>query len=195
MVDTGLWATTSSPRRTSSPDPSLTMTSPWVGTTSGSTGRVEVGGGGIAAARPQEEGCMAVITRGFGGRRRDDTDLPPGQYRTDDFSLVLLGRRHRLAPVAFGASASSFEPDVREPEVHTATGSTARCSGRLARRCTRRADRRPPCAKLERAALCGTRRASGRASGRSDRGSREGRGRSGPERDMQVAGSSTTRTP
>src|SRR5262245_26145496 len=26
-------------------------------------------------------------------------------------------------------------------------------SGRLARRCTRRADRRPPCAKLERAAL------------------------------------------
>ena len=45
MVDTGLWATTSSPRRTSSPDPSLTMTSLWVGTTSGSTGRVEVGGG------------------------------------------------------------------------------------------------------------------------------------------------------
>jgi hypothetical protein len=67
---------------------------------------------------------MAVITRGFGGRRRDDTDLPPGQYRTDDFSLVLLGRRHRLAP---SLSASSFEPDVREPEVHTATGSTAWC--------------------------------------------------------------------
>src|SRR5437764_3257936 len=74
LVDTGLWATTSSPRRTSSPDPSLTMTSPWVGTTSGSTGRVEVGGGGIAAARPQEKGCMAVITRGFGGRRRDKLD-------------------------------------------------------------------------------------------------------------------------
>jgi hypothetical protein len=36
-------------------------------------------GGGIAATRPQEEGCMAVITRGFGGRRRDDTDLPPAQ--------------------------------------------------------------------------------------------------------------------
>ena len=100
LVDTGVWATTFSPRRTSSPDPSLTMTSPWVGTTSGSTGRVEVAGGGIAAARPQEEGCMAVITRGFGGRRRDDTDLPPGQYRTDYFSFVLLGRRHRLAPVA-----------------------------------------------------------------------------------------------
>jgi hypothetical protein len=65
LVDTGLWATTSSPRRTSSPDPSLTMTTPWVGTTSGSTGRVDVGG--IAAARPQEEGFMAVITRGFGG--------------------------------------------------------------------------------------------------------------------------------
>ena len=66
LVDAGLWATTPSPRRTSSPGPSLTMTSPWVGTTSGSTGRVEVGGGGIAAARPQEEGCMAVIARGFG---------------------------------------------------------------------------------------------------------------------------------
>src|SRR6266542_4640348 len=50
LVDTGLWATTSSPRRTSSPDPSPTMTTPWVGTTSESTGRVEVGGGGIAAA-------------------------------------------------------------------------------------------------------------------------------------------------
>jgi hypothetical protein len=46
---------------------------------SGSTG-----GGGIAAVRPQEEGSMAVIRRGFGGRRRDDTDLPPGQYSTDD---------------------------------------------------------------------------------------------------------------
>ena len=34
------------------------------GTTSGSSGRVEVGGGGIAAARPQQEGCTAVITRG-----------------------------------------------------------------------------------------------------------------------------------
>ena len=70
---------------------------------------------------------MAVITRGFGGRRRDDTDLPPGQYRTDDFSLVLLGRRHPTRLVAFGASASSFEPGVREPEVHMATGSTAWC--------------------------------------------------------------------
>src|SRR5712672_2716068 len=64
LVDTGVRATTSSPRRTSSPDPSLTMTTPWVGTTSGTTGRVEVGGGGIAAARPQEEGCTAVITCG-----------------------------------------------------------------------------------------------------------------------------------
>jgi len=33
----------------------------------------------IAATRPQREGCTAVITRGFGGRRRDDADLPPGQ--------------------------------------------------------------------------------------------------------------------
>ena len=49
---------------------------------------------------------MAVITRGFGGRRRDDTDLPPGQYRMDDLSLRT--RRERT-------------------EVHTATGSTAWC--------------------------------------------------------------------
>jgi hypothetical protein len=55
LVDAGLRAATSSPRRTSSPGPSLTMTSPWAGATSGSAGRVEAGGGGIAAARPQEE--------------------------------------------------------------------------------------------------------------------------------------------
>ena len=107
LVDTGLWATTSSPRRTSSPDPSLTMTTPWAGTTSGSTGRVEVGGGGIPAARPQEEGCMAVIMRGFGGRRRDDTDLPPGQYRTDDFSLVLRSRRMNCVITAASLSVPS----------------------------------------------------------------------------------------
>lgn len=91
LAGTGLRATTSSPRRTSSPDPSLTMTSPWAGTTSGSAGRVEVGGGGIAAVRPQEEGCMAVITRGFGGRRRDDTDLPPGQYPWTTSALSCSG--------------------------------------------------------------------------------------------------------
>jgi hypothetical protein len=68
---------------------------PWAGTTSGSTGRVEAGGGGIAAARPQEEGCTAEITRGFGGRRRDDTDLPPGHYRTDDW----CNRPHLACPV------------------------------------------------------------------------------------------------
>jgi hypothetical protein len=69
---------------------------------------------------------MAVITRGFGGRRRDDTDLSPGQYRTDDFSLVLLGRRHRLAR-RFRRFGVILRTDVREPEVHTATGSTAWC--------------------------------------------------------------------
>src|SRR5215468_6025130 len=95
------------------------MTSPWVGTTSGSTGRVEVAGGGIAAARPQEQGCMAVITRGFGGRRRDDTDLPPGQYSTDDFGLVLLGRRRRLAP---SLSALRRHPSTRHERTRSAHG-------------------------------------------------------------------------
>jgi hypothetical protein len=47
---------------------------------------------------------MAVITRGFGGRRRDDTNL------TDDFSLALLGRRHRLAP-----SLSAFRRHPSNP--------------------------------------------------------------------------------
>lgn len=88
LVYAGLRATTSSPRRSSSPGHSLTMTS-WGGChigihrPSGSTG-----GSGIAAARPHGEGRMAVITRGFGGGRRDDTDLPPGQYRTDDFPMM-----------------------------------------------------------------------------------------------------------
>jgi len=43
---------------------------------------------------------MAVITRGFGGRRRDDTDLPPGQYRTDDFSLCPARETAPTRPVA-----------------------------------------------------------------------------------------------
>jgi hypothetical protein len=70
------------------------------------------GGAGIAAARPLEEGCMAVSTRGFGGRRRDDTDLKPGQYRTTT-SAVSSRETAPTRPVAFGAAASSFEPDVR----------------------------------------------------------------------------------
>ena len=70
---------------------------------------------------------MAVITRGFGGRRRDDTDLPPGQYSTDNFGLVLLGGRHRLAPSLSALRRHPSNLTVREPEVHTATGSTAWC--------------------------------------------------------------------
>jgi DMSO/TMAO reductase YedYZ molybdopterin-dependent catalytic subunit len=35
---------------------------------------------------------MAVVTRGFGGRRqRGDQDLPPGQYLTDDFPVLTAG--------------------------------------------------------------------------------------------------------
>ena len=41
--------------------PSLTMTPPWMGTTSPSTGRGSTGGSGLATTRPQEEGCMAMI--------------------------------------------------------------------------------------------------------------------------------------
>lgn len=39
---------------------------------------------------------MAVITRGFGGRRRDDADLPPGQYRTEDFPVLSAGPTPRI---------------------------------------------------------------------------------------------------
>lgn len=39
---------------------------------------------------------MAVITRGFGGRRREDTDLPPGQHRTDGFPVLSAGPTPRI---------------------------------------------------------------------------------------------------
>jgi hypothetical protein len=71
----------------------------------------------VSVARRASIPCLIV----------DDTDLPPGQYRTDDFSLVLLGRRHRLAPSLSALRRHPSNPDVREPEVHTATGSTAWC--------------------------------------------------------------------
>ena len=70
---------------------------------------------------------MAVITRGFGGRRRDDADLPPWSVPHGRLQPCPARETAPTRPVAFGASASSFEPDVREPEAHTATGSTAWC--------------------------------------------------------------------
>ncbi|MDF1604090.1 molybdopterin-dependent oxidoreductase [Nocardioides sp. YIM 152315] len=34
---------------------------------------------------------MAVVSRGFGGRRQVDPQVPPGQYRTDDFPVLTAG--------------------------------------------------------------------------------------------------------
>lgn len=39
---------------------------------------------------------MAVITRGYGGRRRDATHLPPGQYPTDHFPVMSAGPTPRI---------------------------------------------------------------------------------------------------
>lgn len=63
----------------------------------------------------------------FGGRGRDDTDLPPGQYRTDDFSLVLLGRRHRLAPWLSALRRHPSNPTRENPKCTLASSSTAWC--------------------------------------------------------------------
>ncbi len=37
-----------------------------------------------------------VVSRGFGGRRRDVPDLPPGQYLTEDFPVLTAGPTPRV---------------------------------------------------------------------------------------------------
>jgi DMSO/TMAO reductase YedYZ molybdopterin-dependent catalytic subunit len=39
---------------------------------------------------------MAVVTRGFTGRGRTDPNLPPGQYRTEDFPVLSAGPTPRI---------------------------------------------------------------------------------------------------
>ncbi len=39
---------------------------------------------------------MAIVTRGFGGHRRSDADLPPGQYLTEDFPVLSAGPTPRI---------------------------------------------------------------------------------------------------
>jgi DMSO/TMAO reductase YedYZ molybdopterin-dependent catalytic subunit len=39
---------------------------------------------------------MAVVSRGFTGRRRGDVELPPGQYLTDDFPVLSAGPTPRV---------------------------------------------------------------------------------------------------
>lgn len=39
---------------------------------------------------------MGVVTRGFTGRRRQEANLPPGQYLTEDFPVLSAGPTPRL---------------------------------------------------------------------------------------------------
>ena len=42
---------------------------------------------------------MAIVTRGFRGRRDDAaSDLPPGQYLTHDFPVLSAGPTPRIDP-------------------------------------------------------------------------------------------------
>jgi hypothetical protein len=138
---------------------------------------------------------MAVITRGFGGRRHDDTDLPPGQYRTDDFSLSCPGdgtdspRRFRRFGVILrtrrertrSAHGDRLDRLVFLAGWHVGVRGEL-IVGRLA----------PSWSVLPFAAL------AGRAAEHPVDPTAETRkvgDAPAPERDMQVAGSSTTRTP
>src|SRR3954447_14059211 len=51
---------------------------------------------------------MALITRGFRGRRQDsDVRLPPGQYETDDFPVLSAGPTPRVDPEDWSFSIGS----------------------------------------------------------------------------------------
>ena len=42
---------------------------------------------------------MAIISRGFGGRRREEAEpLPPGQYLTEDFPVLTAGPTQHVEP-------------------------------------------------------------------------------------------------
>ena len=57
---------------------------------------------------------MNVITRGFGGRRRTDENLPPGQYLTTDFPVLSAGPTPRIDTAAweFGITTESGQRHV-----------------------------------------------------------------------------------
>src|SRR5260370_31614009 len=52
-----------------------------------------------STSTPAEEGVMALISRGFRGRRRADVDparIPPGQYVVDGFPVLSAGPTPRV---------------------------------------------------------------------------------------------------
>jgi DMSO/TMAO reductase YedYZ molybdopterin-dependent catalytic subunit len=57
---------------------------------------------------------MAVFSRGFTGRRHDaDTQLPPGQYLTDDFPVLSAGPTPRIAMDEWRLAVRSEDGVVR----------------------------------------------------------------------------------
>ena len=75
---------------------------------------------------------MAVINRGFSGRGRGDTKLPPGQYLTDGFPVLSAGPTPRV------------DTDKWQFSIVTETVSVMNGPGRRCRRCRRECDRGHP---------------------------------------------------
>src|ERR1700709_2191897 len=57
---------------------------------------------------------MALISRGFTGRRRDKNDaLPPGQYLTEDFPVLSAGPTPKVTPGTWQFSVRNEKDEVR----------------------------------------------------------------------------------
>jgi DMSO/TMAO reductase YedYZ molybdopterin-dependent catalytic subunit len=59
---------------------------------------------------------MSFISRGFGGRRREDADpsrLPPGQYLTRDFPVLSAGPTPRITPEEWSLTVSGAVDEAR----------------------------------------------------------------------------------
>jgi DMSO/TMAO reductase YedYZ molybdopterin-dependent catalytic subunit len=62
--------------------------------------------------RRVEEAIMAIISRGFRGRRSEDAaDLPPGQYLTHDFPVLSAGPTPRVPLDSWGLTVSTEQGD------------------------------------------------------------------------------------
>jgi DMSO/TMAO reductase YedYZ molybdopterin-dependent catalytic subunit len=61
------------------------------------------------------EAMMALVTRGFGGRRRDpDSKLPPGQTLVRDWPVLSAGATPRISPADWRFSVQTETGDARE---------------------------------------------------------------------------------
>jgi DMSO/TMAO reductase YedYZ molybdopterin-dependent catalytic subunit len=57
---------------------------------------------------------MAIVSRGFSGRRRGGEDLPPGQYLTEDFPVLSAGPTPRVKPEDWQLSITDEQGAVHE---------------------------------------------------------------------------------